>query len=218
MDEIVEYKYNNSAYVSEVNDFGDQYHAENVVYESDDAVMDRLLQKVRSHKRKYTNFSQWCEAKEEYIEYTERLIAKYGGKKRFQFLAAIGMVDDFIPYCPVLKKTSKNKMYINSKNLVYVPKFKSIADKVDPIIIPENVLKKLNLNVDIVVTKSNLDIRDIIGNADIKRNIDNDLSKIEEYYKGRTVKLTRRKKREQEVEIRKEIVAPKEDAGKSFSK
>lgn len=216
MEDIVEYEYNNSAYYSEVNDFEDEYHEEDKEYSTDDPVMDRLLKKIRSHKRKYTNFAQWCQAKEEYIEYAERLIAKYGGKKRFKFLVAIGMVKDYIPLCPQLKKTTKNKMYVRSKNLIYVPKFDKISDLVESIIVPKKVLKKLNLNVDVVVTKGDIDVRGMIGDNDIKKNVDNSLMKIEAYYKGRTVKLTRRKKREQEAEIRKEIVAPKKDNGKSF--
>lgn len=218
MNEHVEYTYNNSAYYSEVNDFGDEYHEEDVEYTSDDEVMNNLLQKLRTHKRRYTNFADWCEVKEEYIEYTERLVAKYGGKKRFKFLATIGMVDDYIPFCPMLKKTKKNKVYIKSKDIPYVPVFKSMSELVDKVIIDPKVLKKLNLKVDIKVTNCNLDIRELIGADNIEKNINDDLSRIEAYYRGRTTKLTSHRKREHEIELRKEIIAPKEDDGICFSK
>ena len=218
MNEHMEYTYNNSAYYSEVNDFDDEYHKEDVEYTSDDEIMNNLLQKIRTHNRRYTNFAEWCEVKEEYIEYTERLIAKYGGKKRFNFLATIGMVDDYIPFCPMLKKTKKNRMYIKSKDLPYVPVFEGMSELVDKVIIDTEVLEKLNLRVDLKVTKCNLDISELIGVDNIKKNINDDLSRIETYYKGRTTKLTSRRKREHEIELRKEIVAPKENEGICFSK
>ena len=129
--EVIENVYTNKQFQSEVNDFEDEYHEPDKDYSTNDDIMNNLIERLRSQKRKYTNFQQWCEAKEVYIEYTKRLIAKYGGRKKFKLLANIGMIDDYVPYCPKLKRNRKNKTYVTTKDLPYIPEFKASEDFID---------------------------------------------------------------------------------------
>lgn len=218
MIDIQEYTYSKSEYYSEVNDFGDNYHEKDRVYETDDDIMNSLLVKLRAHKRKYTNFSQWCEAKEEYIEYVDRLVAKYGGKKRFKFLASIGMVDDYIPFCPLLKKSKHNRMYLQSKTLSYIPSFKQADGIIEPIVVDKDILEQIEVNVNVVVTKQSLDIKKFIGAENIERSIKKNIDLIDKWYQNRVSVITNKTEREQRVILRKAIVNPEKDKGKSFSK
>ena len=218
MNEVVEYTYSKPEYYSEVNNFDDDYHEDDKVYETDDSVMNDLIAKLLNHKRRYTNFSEWCVAKEEYIEYVERLVAKYGGKKRFKFLVSIGMIDDYIPFCPILKRSKQSKMYIQSKNLTYIPVFKQAAGLVDHIVIDKGVLSKLNVDIEVIVTKESFDIKKFIGAERIEKNINHDVDLIDKYYADRVSVVTSRTKRQQRVLVRKEILNPKNDKGKSFAK
>ena len=216
--EVIENVYTNKQFYSEVNDFGDEYHEPDKDYSTDDDMMNHLIERLRSQKRKYTNFQQWCEAKEVYIEYTKRLVAKYGGRKKFKLLANIGMIDEYVPYCPKLKRNRKNKIYVASKDLPYIPEFRASEDFIDKVVVTDKDLESINAKIDVKITNSEINVKKVIGMDEIERNINNDLLKIETYYRGRVRKLTRRKKREQEAKIRKDFLKPENEEMKSFSK
>lgn len=215
--EVIENVYTNKQFYSEVNDFEDEYHEPDKDYSTNDDIMNNLIERLRSQKRKYTNFQQWCEAKEVYIEYTKRLIAKYGGRKKFKLLANIGMIDDYVPYCPKLKRNRKNKTYVTTKDLPYIPEFKASEDFIDKIVITDEDLDAINCKIDVKITNSEINVKKVIGMDEIEKNINNDLMKIETYYRGRVRKLTRRKKREQEAKIRKDFLKPENQEMMSFS-
>lgn len=108
------YVYNNSEYVSKVNDFGDDYHKPESEYDSYDK---EVIRKLRSMKRTYRDVNEFCEAKSLYIRYTKDLIKKYGGKRRFKQLYHFGFVKDYVPFCPTLRKIKKNRyFYKNGEN------------------------------------------------------------------------------------------------------
>ena len=116
----MEYVYSNPEYVSKVNDFGDDYHKPESEY---DAYDKEVLRKLRSMKRTYRDPNEFCEIKTLYIQYTKDLIAKYGGKKRFKKLYALGFIKDYIPFCPVLRRIKKNKyFYKDGEKMKFVDK------------------------------------------------------------------------------------------------
>jgi hypothetical protein len=104
-----EYEYSDPGLSSRVNDFGDEYH----LPDDDEANQEKsILKDVKRLKRRYRNFGEYCEAMRLYQNYCNDLIDKYGGKKRFRFALAIGMVKEYIPFKPEIRNDKRNKPYI----------------------------------------------------------------------------------------------------------
>lgn len=82
-----------------VQDFGDDYHKPK-------SEADSLQMKVRSLTSQYYDVLLYNEHIEIYNEYMEMLYAKYGGKDIFDIYRTEGMVDEFIPNKPRLKKNN----------------------------------------------------------------------------------------------------------------
>lgn len=82
-----------------VQDFGDDYHKP-----KNEA--DSLYMKVRSLTSQYYDVLLYNEHIEIYNEYMEMLYNKYGGKDVFDIYRKEGMIDDFIPNKPRLKKNN----------------------------------------------------------------------------------------------------------------
>lgn len=82
-----------------VQDFGDDYHKPK-------SEADSLYMKVRSITSQYYDVLLYNEHIEIYNEYMEMLYAKYGGKEVFDIYRAEGMIDEFIPNKPRLKKNN----------------------------------------------------------------------------------------------------------------
>lgn len=103
------YEYKLDKFYPQVHDFGDGYHDP----DEEAVVLDRdLLSRVKKLKRRYRNYNEFCDAMKAYQEYTNYLIDKYGGKKRFRFAYGTGQVTDFIPFKPELRDIKVNKKYI----------------------------------------------------------------------------------------------------------
>ena len=171
----VEYVYSNPEYVSKVNDFGDDYHKPESEY---DACDKEVLRKLRSMKRTYRDPNEFCEIKTLYIQYTKDLIAKYGGKKRFKKLYALGFIKDYIPFCPVLRRIKKNKYFYKDgeyadEKLYYdyhLPSFSEIKVEVN--------------NIDIVFKSKGILIKGDVSKSYSTRvdSVNNDLDIISQFY------------------------------------
>ena len=103
-----EHVYVNERFISKVNDFGDDYH-------KDDSEMEHniLLKRVKNIKRRYRDFAEYCEAIDIINDYMDWLIFdKWGGEKRFDFYWQVGLMKDYLPAIPKLKKTRYNYKYM----------------------------------------------------------------------------------------------------------
>lgn len=104
------HQYKNQDYYPRVHDFGDGYHLpdeENVILGKD------FLTEVKRLKRRYRSYEDFCAAMEIYQEYSQYLIDKYGGKKKFKLAYATGQVKELVPFKPELRETKVNKKYIH---------------------------------------------------------------------------------------------------------
>lgn len=177
------FEYSNKDYYSKVNDFGDDYHKPEE--ELSDDIDRELLIKVRSLKRKYRDFEEFYEAKEIYNHYADLLIEKYGGKKRFKFLYQIGMVKEYIPFCPELRNIKKNTRYIKD-GLPLIYEGEAICG---PKVITEEEWEKLyDVPVAFKMGKSKFSMKmrdDKRLASNIEESIADDLNLISSYYGGR---------------------------------
>jgi hypothetical protein len=200
--------YNNPKYDSKVNDFGDEYHSEEaMISESEREVM----RQIRSLKRKYRDPYEYSLAKDLYISYTENLIEKYGGKKRFARMYKFGLVSEYIPFCPELRRTKKNQWFwkygmpLGSKIEV---EFK----------LPPYKISKVN-TVDFSYKKSKeaylyrSDIED-----DITDKIQDELKIIGEFYRGRIKSPTKLSKKAQRRRMLAQKYRKDPNEGKSITK
>lgn len=94
-----------------VNDFGDSYHRTNV-----DPTTE-LEKEARKIRHKYRCFEEYKFALATYYEYMDTLQEKYGGRKKFKLNLQSGMVQEFLPPYPRLKKSTTNN-YIMNNNIV----------------------------------------------------------------------------------------------------
>lgn len=82
-----------------VQDFDDDYHKE-----KDPEMV--LYNKAKGLLNQYSNYTLYEEAIETYEQYMETLYEKYGGKKYFKKMFKSGLIDEFIPTKPILRRTS----------------------------------------------------------------------------------------------------------------
>ncbi len=182
------YEYTNPEYYSKVHDFGDNYHRpDEEIYRGFNAEM---MKQLRSLKRKYRDFAEFCEAKDLYNRYAEMLFEKYGGKKKFKFLQSVGLVQEFIPFCPELRKIKKNRKYIKYN----APLVETVERETPPTQVkvydPKVYIGK-KTDID-----KNYDIRDSFHAADIKDSISHDLELLDKFYKRRVAHPTKLSHRE----------------------
>lgn len=105
--------YENKEYLSEVNDFGDEYHQ----YDDDVQIVDaQMLKEIKTIKRRYRDFDEWYDAITLFNDYMQLIVDKYGGKKKFKFFYKLNMVKEYIPVYPVLRRIKVNMPYIK-KNI-----------------------------------------------------------------------------------------------------
>jgi hypothetical protein len=177
------FEYSKEDYYSKVNDFGDDYHkAEEELSTGFDK---ELMTKVRTLKRKYRDFEEFYDAKEVYNQYADYLIEKYGGKKRFKFLYQIGMVKEYIPFCPELRNIKKNRPYIK-QGLPLVPEYEASWG---PKVLTEEEweeLYKVGINFKLGKSKYSMKLRDEKRiRTSIESSVADDLNLISSYYSGR---------------------------------
>lgn len=204
---IQEHTYTNPEYYSKVNDFGDEYHTE----ETDDR--DELLMEVRKLKRKYRDFGEWCDAMSIYTEYCERLLEKYGGKKRFRALYQIGLVKEYVPFCPELRKIRKNRKYIKEGMPREAATTMNFHCNPDPFPIPKDVEVQFSFKV----PKGQRVELNNIHEFNMTAKISNELSLIDEFYRG-TAKPMRMSKKQQRKRILHKMYKEDPDMDRSFTK
>jgi hypothetical protein len=143
------------------------------------------MAKVRTLKRKYRDFEEFYDAKEVYNQYAEWLIEKYGGKKRLKFLHQIGMVKEYIPFCPELRNIKKNRRYIRD-GLPLVPELEPVCG---PKKLTEEEWEKLyqvEINFKLGRSKFSMKLRDDKAlRQSIEESVSDDLNLITSYYNGR---------------------------------
>lgn len=84
-------------------DFGDNYHRTENEPSSE---LERAAKKIR---RRYKDVNQYLEALSVYKEYMARLMLRHGGPKLFKIKLRDGMIPEFVPPKPRIKKTPLNK-------------------------------------------------------------------------------------------------------------
>ena len=89
-----------------VQDFDDDYHAE-----KDETMI--LLNQARNLLNQYHDVNRYNDAMEIYNEYMNYLYDKYGGYNVFKGLQMCGLIEDFVPTKPALKKTERVKKLLN---------------------------------------------------------------------------------------------------------
>ena len=101
--------YSNPEFNSQVNDFEDEYHLPDPEVK---VVDNEMLSKLKSLKHRYRDFGEYCDAMDLFDSYIRQLVNKYGGKKRFRILYQLGLISEYIPVIPTLRRTKINKLYI----------------------------------------------------------------------------------------------------------
>ena len=195
------YEYTNPDHLSQVNDFGDEYHRP----DSEVTGVDReLLTKIRSLKKRYRDFDEWCDAMTAYQEYSEYLLDKYGGKKRLKTLNQLGMVYDYIPFFPELRKIKRNRQYykdgMSRMDKTVVDFETGDFNETNPI--PEYTEVYFDIGDNKISKK---DKREIAPDESINEKIADTLAVIGDFYKGRvktTSSLSHRAQRRRILEKR----------------
>ena len=174
------FQYSNPNYLSKVNDFGDDYHKPDREVVGIDL---ELVKRIRSMKKRYRDFKEWCAAKRDYEEYAIWLIEKYGGKKRFKTMYRLGMVNDYIPFCPELRKIKKNRKYY--KDGMDLEQEGDIEWDV-PVYTDTNPIPDYAVPVfKIANTKEGEALYKLIPEDTIKQQLADNLKVIGEYFKGK---------------------------------
>lgn len=201
---VKEFEYpNHPEFKSQVNDFGDDYHDEEKWEDTP------LLNKVRALKRKYSDFGEWCRAKEIYTEYGQWLIDKYGGMKRLKFLFQIGMVKDYVPsFCPKLKHNKKNRKYIDDGMPLETPCDYDFGLPVIPTNwkIPKHVKLAFSFKPIKGMNPMKMDLND---SSDVANQISNEIDMINKFYTNRTKPIKISKKDARKRMLREMYHKPK---------
>ena len=177
------YEYTNPEYYPKINDFGDDYHKDES--ELTTSYDRELMNKLRSMKRKYRDFDEYCQAKRIYNDYGKWLIEKYGGKKRLKFFHQLGLVKEYIPFCPELRKIKKNRSYVKG-GLPLIHDLEMDLPK------PEQYSSEVTVKIKFSeIEMKHKDIREMYFKEDIRDSISSDLTLIGEFYKHRAPRPTR---------------------------
>lgn len=105
------YTYTNSMYEPRIRDFDDDYH----LPDPEEVVEFSLLAQVKKIRRRYNNWFDYVDACNLYDEYMAELIDSYGGMKKFKLAALMGVVREYIPNYPELKKTRRNRFFVKHR-------------------------------------------------------------------------------------------------------
>ena len=111
-------------HVSYLQSFGDNYHREKGDITTEEE------QEARSLKRRYPQYTDYCDAMAIYNDYMEKLYEKYGGKEVFKVLEKYGKIVEYVPPEPKIKPTAVNKSF-QKHQVVLSPKSKSKENFVD---------------------------------------------------------------------------------------
>ena len=187
------YTYTNSMYEPRVRDFGDDYH----LPDPEELVESSLLAQVKKIRRRYNNWFDFVDACNLYDTYMEELIDSYGGMKQFKLACLMGVVREYIPNYPELKKTKKNRFFVKHRmsreSMVGEPSFESST--VNDLIVPAETTAKIK--VKLVDAK---DVNDIYntsrsrdwGSAELAA-VANELDTLDAWWRNRHDRINRMK-------------------------
>lgn len=195
------YEYKDNRWYSKVNDFGDDYHKDDI---KSDLVDDLTIEKLSKIKRRYRDFDSYCDAMQLINEYLHELVDKYGGKKRFAFLYQLGMVKDYIPKIPVLRKVNKTKMYIDTN----MPRTFDSTVSVDHSWITERDMEqKAHVSFSMSSDSESEFIELRKGGDGRRRAIAEEISVIEEWYRNKSDRVTKLSKKARKRQMKKRKLA-----------
>ena len=107
-----------TVHVSYIQSFNDNYHREKGDVTTEEEAEARAL------KRRYPQYSDYCQAMLVYTDYMDKLYEKYGNKELFELLEKAGKVTEFVPVEPKINPTTTNKAF-KKYNVILSPKSKS---------------------------------------------------------------------------------------------
>ena len=200
------FEYKDPRWISQVNDFGDDYHKEVV---KSDFVDNETIARLEKIKRRYRDFDSYVEAMTLVNSYLHDLVRKYGGKKRFKMLYQLGMIKDYIPVIPVLRKIKQTKLYIDT-NTPHV--FDDQIEQDHSHIVERDTDKKVRVSFSMKIDgESEFDSLRKGGNEGIRNAIAEEISMIEQWYRNNTNRVTKMSKKARRRQIKKQKIARKHD-------
>lgn len=185
------HEYTEERFLSKVNDFGDEYHKPD---RDVDGLDNEIKNAIRKIKRRYSKPQDFVYGKYVYTEYMDFLYEKYGGKKRFKKMFKLGFVKERIPAKPKLRKTKASYVFRkygvldDNLNIDYhldITPF--VLQKTDTDEIPVYTIVNSSKEETIDVC----DYSDAVISDKIATSIDDGISAIRKYYKGRIRKPTK---------------------------
>lgn len=195
------YVYEDHGFDSKVNDFGDEYHKPDVEASITDS---ESLRRVKSLKRRYRDFGEYCDAVMIFEDYMDELVDKYGGKKRFRNLLLMGIVKEYIPVIPQLKKTKFNKRYIEGKaNREFVDH--DLVRKTVGELPEDQEIKEVVVGTKSHKNKGKL-FEDKVVFGGVKEKLSADIETIERYYRHKTNHPTRLSKKAMKRRIKQQKI------------
>ena len=182
---IHEFEYTKEHYKSRVHDYGDEYHID----DTEEIEKNILLKRVKNCKRRYRDFGEYCDACEVINDYMEYLVDKWGGKKRFKFFLKVGLITDFLPAKPKLKKTKYNYKYIKEGvDRIETEHFNNVIGKPLP---PES--KKIKIKFKFKNVKDDDKIFDLkYTTKSVRENLGMGINDIQTYYSDNLNKIYQR--------------------------
>lgn len=191
-----EYEYKNEKYKSKVNDYNDDYHK----YD-EEAESNELLKKVKMCKRRYRDFGEYCDACDIINDYMEYLVDKWGGEKRFAFFLKVGLMTDYLPGKPKLKKTRYNYKYMKEGvDRIETEHFNNVIGKP----LPEEA-KKLKFKFKFKESKDDIFTSKYISSV-VRENLGLGIDDIKKYYAINANKPVNLSKKLLKKEIRKKDI------------
>lgn len=191
-------KYKNSAFEPKVHDFGDSYHLPDAYDEENDSI----IAKVKMIRKRYTDWFMYQDAIELYDRYIENLYEKYGGKKKFKLAMLLGQVKDYIPNYPELRRTKRNRYFIDNKvssNIVLG----------EPTFEPSPIEDKpVKIKVDIGDNKSSKVIQTLYNDIQKRKKFDNqeiveEMDILDRYWHNQHKKSENLKRKDKKKKVKK---------------
>ena len=195
------YVYKDHGYDSQVHDYGDDYHRPDTEASITDS---ESLRRIKSLKRRYREFGEYCDAVIIFEDYMNELIDRYGGKKRFRNMLLMGLVKEYVPVIPQLKKTKFNKRYIEGGASREYVDHGLIRDMVLETDLTNDDIPEVEVGTKIHKNKGKLFEDKFTFGGGIKEKLSADIETIEMYYKQKTNHPTRLSKKAMKRRIKQQ--------------
>ena len=196
-----EYEYSNPRYRSYVNDFNDEYHEpeREVNWISKDTISN-----LKQIKRRYRDFGEYCDAMTLINRYLDDLVDRYGGKKRFKLLLQLEMVKEYLPILPVLRRTKKNRRFIDGNESREYTEKADMREAIKAIKVKEFDSLKIDFGFTKKIQDGLMDkIKDNLLKDKSGRMVAAELDTIEAFYQARVRRPTKKQKKKMKKKILK---------------